>query len=168
MRAGKARQDDDLNRRWRPALMSFFMRRVYDRAEAEDLTQEVFLRLIGRDQDIAAPDGYVFQIAANLLRDRARRAKVRSSYREATALEPEGELDVLDPHRIAMDRQSLSIFVRGVRDLPDRTQTIFVLYRMENMSLDMIAESFGISKSAAKKHVAKAMALLMRKMREGR
>jgi RNA polymerase sigma-70 factor (ECF subfamily) len=32
-----------LNRRWRPALVAFFLRRVRSHAEAEDLTQEVFV-----------------------------------------------------------------------------------------------------------------------------
>jgi len=42
-----------LDARFRRPLMSFFLRRIGDRAEAEDLTQEVFVRLIGameRDQ----------------------------------------------------------------------------------------------------------------------
>src|SRR3546814_11671973 len=40
---------DQLNRRFRPGLMAFFLRRVGNHAEAEDLTQEVFVRLADTD-----------------------------------------------------------------------------------------------------------------------
>jgi hypothetical protein len=71
----------DLARRMRPALVSYFLRRVRDPSEAEDLAHEVFLRLAGTRLDsLRSADAYVFQIAANLLNDRARRNKVREDY----------------------------------------------------------------------------------------
>lgn len=157
------------NRRWRPVLMSFFLRRVGQHAEAEDLTQEVFVRLLASDeQPKKSPDAYVFQVASNLLRDRARRAKVRSDYREKMGGLEDIGVDPLDPHKFAVSRDALSVFSAGLEALPERTRTIFTLYRIENMSLDLIAESYGISKSAVKKHVAKAMAFLMARMRGSR
>lgn len=154
-------------RRWRPALMSFFLRRVNNHAEAEDLTQEVFAKLLSRtDAPIEQPDSYVFQTAANLLRDRARRVKVRKAYAEqAGVMEGQG-VETLDPHRIAVGRDELALFQKRLMALPERTRTIFVLYRIENLKLDDIAEAFGISKSAVKQHVMKAMAALMAAMRD--
>lgn len=153
-------------RRWRPALMSFFLRRVNNHAEAEDLTQEVFAKLLSRsDATIDSPDSYVFQTATNLLRDRARRVKVRQAYSETIgAMDGQG-VETLDPHRIAVGRDELAQLNKGLMALPERTRTIFVLYRVENLSLDEIAEAFGISKSAVKQHVMKAMAALMAFMR---
>lgn len=56
---------DLLSRRFRPALMAFFARRLADHAEAEDLTQEVFLRLAFLPPDrMTHADAYVFQMAA--------------------------------------------------------------------------------------------------------
>ena len=154
-------------RRWRPALMSFFLRRVKNHAEAEDLTQEVFAKLLARsDVSMDSSDSYVFQTAANLLRDRARRAKVRRAYSEQiSAMEGLG-VETLDPHRVAVGRDELATFQRGLMALPERTRAVFVLYRIENLSLDDIAEAFGISKSAVKQHVMKAMAALMAAVRE--
>ena len=54
------------------------------------------------------------------------------------------------------------------RFMPERTRAIFILYRVENMSQDAIAAAFGISASAVKQHVARAMAQLVRKMRDVR
>lgn len=170
MQAENVGDQAQLSRRWRPALMAFFLRRVRDHAEAEDLTQEVFARLLGGGREAIArsPDAYVFQVAANLLSDRARRAKVRSDYRERMGLFEELGLDPLDPHRVAAGRAELMALAAGLQELPERTRTIFTLYRIEHMRLDTIAEGFGISKSAVKQHVAKAMAFLMARTRDAR
>src|SRR3546814_624208 len=51
-----------LNRRFRPGLMAFFLRRVGNHAEAEDLTQEVFVRLADTDTaQMQSPDAYIFR-----------------------------------------------------------------------------------------------------------
>lgn len=158
---------DELNRRWRPALMTFFLRRVRNSGEAEDLVQEVFVRMLRRGED-SAPDVYVFQIAQNLLVDRARRNRVRDRYREGLSAEPGRDYDGFDPHRLAEGREQLRLLAQALGDLPERTRAIFILYRVENMSQDAIAAAFGISASAVKQHVARAMAQLVRKMRDVR
>lgn len=161
-----ASDSDQLNRRWRPALMSFFLRRVRNHAEAEDLTQEVFARLlVAAERPTQSPDSYIFQVAVNLLRDGARRNKVRTEYlRDAAALD-EQEIELLDPARVVGARDALGAFIAGLEALPERTRAIFILYRIENLDLETIASSFGISKSAVKKQVMKAMAMLMAQVR---
>lgn len=154
-----ARQDlDSLHRRLRSALLSFFARRVANRSEAEDLTQEVFMRLAQGDRDdIESPDSYVFQVAANLLRDRARRERVRANYREAKSLEDYLEVDPLDPFRIAASREDLTLLARAIADLPDKTRRIFTLYRIEHIEKRAIAESFGLSVRMVELHIQRAM-----------
>src|SRR3546814_12718639 len=70
-------QAEALNQRFRPALMSFFLRRIHNFAEAEDLTQDVIVRISERAAtiDAARPDAYVFQIAANLRSEERRVGK---------------------------------------------------------------------------------------------
>lgn len=159
----------DLGRRWRPALLSYFLRRVRDHAEAEDLTQELIAKLLGHDgAEVAIPEAYIFQMASNLLADRARRQKVRSQYREMIGRAEDVGVDPLDPFRIAAGRAELTQLARALTDLPERTRTIFILYRLENLGQDAIADTFGISVSAVKKHVARAMAGLMKEMRSAK
>lgn len=156
----------DLSRRWRPALLSYFLRRVRDHAEAEDLTQELIAKLLRHESDdLAAPEAYIFQMASNLLADRARRMKVRAQYRELVGRTEDLGVDTIDPFRVAAGRAELSLLADALASLPERTQTIFILYRLENLAQDKIAETFGISVSAVKKHVARAMAGLMKDMR---
>ncbi|WP_245942038.1 RNA polymerase sigma factor [Sphingomonas gilva] len=152
--------------RWRPALMAFFLRRVDSRAEAEDLTQEVLLRMLDCDLPAGEPDSYIFRIAQNLLIDRARKTMVRDRYRQRVAHEPERMLDPLDPHRIAASREQLAAFAAALAELPERTRTMFILFRLENLSQETIGAAYGISASAVKQQIGKAMATLSGKMRD--
>lgn len=155
-----------VNRRWRPALMSFFLRRVHDHAEAEDLTQEVFSRLLGRQDQAPLHEGYLFSVANNLLRDRARRTRVRSAYRQALSVVDGAGVELLDPFKILQARSTLAQVGDTLNELPELTREIFVLYRLENISMDSIAESLGISNTTVKVHVRKAMALLIKRTRD--
>jgi RNA polymerase sigma factor (sigma-70 family) len=146
-----------LNRRFRPALMAYFVRRIRRHSEAEDLTQEVLLRLAERGASVDAdrPDAYVFQIASNLLRDRSRREKVRYDY--AMALRPEDlSVEARDPHRVAEAKQTLDVVLAILRTLPERTRTIFILFRLEKMRQRDIAEALGISVRSVEQHVLRA------------
>lgn len=155
--------EQDFGRRWRPVLIGYFMRRVRDHAEAEDLAQEVLLRLLDKErEDINLPEAYVFRMASNLLADRARRNKVRARYRALVSNDASRAVDPLDPARVLTGRSQVAAVSQTLNDLPERTRTIFILFRIEAIGQDVIAETFGISVSAVKKHVARAMVALMK------
>jgi RNA polymerase sigma factor (sigma-70 family) len=156
----------DFDRRWRPALRSFFSRRLGRVDEVEDLTQETLLRALNGERTAEAADGYIFQIAQNLLIDRARRAKVRNLHAQSLLADKLRDHDPLHPARILEGRSRVETLLAILQTLPERTQTIFILYRIENMSQDAIAQTFGISVSAVKQQVAKAMGILGRAMQE--
>lgn len=156
---------DRLDRRLRSALMAFFARRIHNRAEAEDLTQEVFSRLADSPTtNPDMPDAYVFRIAANLLSDRARREAVRRQYREAQGLEEFAGIDPLDPYRIAAGRDELARITRAIADLPDKTRRIFILYRIEHIDKAAISESLGLSIRMVEIHVRRALETLTEKL----
>jgi len=85
---------------------------------------------------------------------------VREAYRfglmstEGVGVEP------IDPDRVLAGRQSLGQVAAALREAPERTRSIFILYRIEQMKKRDIAETYGISTSAVDKHLMKAMALL--------
>lgn len=155
-----------LARRWQPALKAFFSRRLRDAGEADDLTQEVLIRLLQQPEQRS--DAYVFQIAQNLLIDRHRRAAVRQRHEMVVAADSERHRDMIDAHMIVDAREQLALAISILADLPERTRQIFILYRFEKLSQDEIGLAFGISASAVKQHVAKAMAALIKAMRDGR
>ncbi len=165
MEAAQERQLEDLWRRFRPALVAYFLRRVRDPAEAEDLAHDVFLRLTGIPlEQLRSADAYIFQVAANLLKDRARRSKVRADYVSARVEADEaGELETrsFDPERIEAARRSLTSLVARLGELPARTREIFILYRVESVAKRDIAHAYDLSISSVEKEVARATAYLM-------
>ncbi|MGE5567206.1 MAG: RNA polymerase sigma factor [Parcubacteria group bacterium] len=160
-----------LDERYRAPLMAFFLRRLSDRAEAEDLVQEVFVRMVARgaSDDIRSADAFVFAIAGNLLRDRARLQATRSASAH-TSLDPaddapdENLVEHSTPDRVLLGRERLTLVQRALTELPERTRNIFVLYRMENMRRRDIAMLYGITVSAVEKHIAKALDHLMARL----
>lgn len=152
---------EQLSRRFRPALMAYFLRRVGGHAEAEDLTQEVFARLVGIEGGrIESSEAYVFSIAGNLLRDRSRRDKVRADYLHQALAEDGAGVDLLDPARVAAGRQSLHQLAGALQALPELTRSVFVLYRLENLGRAEIAQAFGLSSSTVDRHLVRALAAL--------
>ena len=162
--------------RFRSPLMSFFLRRAHNREDAEDLTQEVFVRILRRDEAVPVqnPEVYIFRIAANLLRDRARKATTHRAADHASLDAADSELAEVDtndpaliedrgPERVLLSQEALIEAVRALGQLGDRTRDIFLLFRLENMRHREIAALYGITVSTVEKHIAKAVAFLSRK-----
>lgn len=153
-----------LDARFRGPLMSFFMRRLSSRTEAEDLTQEVFMRILATDTRIAIEqaDGLIFKVAGNLLRDRyrthARRPELAPLPIEEEALTTLSReaVEERDPERVVGARQSLDAALSLLDELGERTKDIFMLVRLENMKHRDVAALFGISVSMVEKHVIRA------------
>jgi len=153
-----------LDARFRGPLMSFFLRRVRDQAEAEDLTQDVFIRLLGASErgEIEDVEALVFITAGNLLKDRARKTARRAGAQLAgidMALINELTREFVEdrsPERVLLARESFAEAVAALGELGERTRDIYVLFRLENMKQKEIAALLGIARSTVEKEVMKA------------
>lgn len=146
------------SRALRGALTRYFQRRLPDANEVDDLVQEVFLRIVrrGDSQDLDRFEGYVFETAASVLKDRFRRRRVRMTASHVS-FEPDlhGQTDV-SPEQTILAREALRSTTRAIMALPERTRTIFVLRRLEGLSHPEIARRLGLSLSAVEKHMQRA------------
>ena len=151
-----------LNRRFRPALMAFFLRRLHNHAEAEDLTQEVFARLMAMPEvRLSQADAYIFQIAANLLRERARlRERRPEDIHDPQSDEFAGRSEEFSPERILLGREAYARMIEALQELPERVRAIFVLNRFEELSAAEIARRLGVSVSTVEKDMMRAVAHL--------
>lgn len=173
MRGADARETEmlaALSGRYRTPLLRFFAKRLPADADAEDLVQDVFVRLIRRARvsDIEKLDGYVFQIADNLRRDLLRQRLGRPVEPLETLDESALPADPLTPDRALEGKERLAQFLAALKELPERTATIFMLHRWDQMSHADIASLVGISVSAVEKHMVRAIAHLARRMRAER
>lgn len=152
------------------ALNRFFRRRPLHRQDAEDLAQEVYLRLLRAEQAesgaIRNPEAYLFTVAANLLRERSALA-ARSG--QTTSLEDvEESFLAVDPvPEIAMERlaheQRLSDVVNN---LPPKFRALIIMHYHYGLSYQDMARRIGVSPNTVKKHVSQALRLCRRKLRK--
>jgi RNA polymerase sigma-70 factor (ECF subfamily) len=153
--------------RYKSAIMAFFLRRVPDRSDAEDLTQDVFASLSRRADpgSIENVERYVFQVAANLLRDRARRARARPRIDSEGYADPQERLvDDLSPERFLIGRDAYSRFVEILQALPERPRMVFILNRFEEMTGKEIAAALGVSQRLVEKDIGRVLALLRERL----
>jgi RNA polymerase sigma factor (sigma-70 family) len=152
-----------LSARYRQPLIAYFQRRVRSREEAEDLTQEVFLRLSRRldVEQVDNAEAFLFRTSVNLLRDRARRGKTAASH--YGELVQRAGVEELSPERVVESRQSLANVLRALDELDERTRDAFILHRLEGMRHAEIADLFGVSVSSVEKYIIKAIAHLAKR-----
>ena len=167
--AAAAPLDDRLEaiaQRFSGPLRSFFRKRVRDPHDAEDLVQEVFVRIAGRSGDTSmdSPEAYVFQTAANLLRDRARRHATRARGDQMLADQSEHFVEEISPERVLLGKRRLAEFRKALTELPERTRAIFLLHRFEEFKYAEIAARLGISTSSVEKHMMDAIRHIAHRM----
>ena len=162
---------NDLAARFSAPLLSYFLRRVRNRAHAEDLVQDALLRVIRASEleVIEHPESYVFKVAANLLKD-SRRHAVRHPTVTCPAPGESQEDSVQDtlvdersPERVLDGETSLAEVMRALDELSELTRNIFVLFRLEHMKQKDIAALYGIGQSTVEKHVMRAVLHLARR-----
>jgi RNA polymerase sigma-70 factor (ECF subfamily) len=161
----------ELAARFQRPLMSFFLRRIRDRSLAEDLTQDVLLKVVRACErgQIERADSYVFKVAINLLRDHRRRAlragpAVFVPIEEDVDGQLESELvEAISPERVLLSEDSLADVLRSLEELGELTRNVFILFRLENMKQKDIAALYGIGLSTVEKHVIKAVVHLAKR-----
>jgi len=152
----------------RPDLVRFFTVRLRSAAAAEDIVQEMYLRLAALDPraPIHNPVGYLYRLGSNLMLDRLRserRAAVRdAAWRDGqrTLVGSEEVADEPGAEQTIAARQRLEATVAVLRELPAQTQRVFRMHKFDGMSHPEVAQALGISRSAVEKHVMAALKLL--------
>ena len=155
---------DHLSETYRVPLVRYFQRRVRSKEEAEDLAQDVFVRLLRRQDDEAIdnPEAFIFRTAVNLLRDRARRSGTVTS-NAPELIDRQEKFEGLSPERVLEGRQLLQGTIRALNELDVRSRDIFILNRLEGMKYAQIAQLHGLSVSSVEKIIVKVVAHLLKR-----
>jgi RNA polymerase sigma-70 factor (ECF subfamily) len=149
----------------RADLVRFFTMRLGSAAAAEDLVQDVFLRIerIDPKSDVQNLAGYLYRLGSNLMLDRLRterRAAARDyAWRQThRTIVGKDEVDEAPAAEEALSaRQRLAAVVRALSELPPQTQRVFRMHKFEGLSHPEVAAALGISRSAVEKHVMAAL-----------
>jgi RNA polymerase sigma factor (sigma-70 family) len=157
----------ELSRAYRASLQRYFDRRIRNKTDTDDLIQEVFLRLARRAdfQSIRHLEGYIFEVAANVLQDRLRLNHSRAIDRHDELKEVHARAD-FSPERVLIGQDNLGCVARALRELPERVRMAFVLHRLEGLRHPEIAKRLGVSVSAVEKYIIRALLHVKRRMEE--
>ena len=140
-------------------LRGFLQRRSMHVADAEDLTQEVFLRAFraSKKQEIENPKAFLFGVARNvMLADSAK--KTRSIISSIEDLSSSSDFkEEISTEEDVESREKWQIFADATAELPPQCQKVFVLKKVYGFANKDIAVKLGISISTVEKHIASGL-----------
>ena len=151
----------------RGALLAFFRRRIRSKADAQDLAQEVYLRMLRvSDQDaIRDPVPYLYTVANNLLKEHAvldRRQATGIGIEEVAAHE---QLETPPAFDTELDLEQRVARLRVVlKEVRPKWQAAVELRFTHGLSYREIATRLGVSPQMVKKYVAQALLHCRRRM----
>ncbi|WP_372784835.1 RNA polymerase sigma factor [Phenylobacterium sp.] len=128
-----------------------FFRRRFGPQDAQDLTQETFVRVVGANIEIRDPRAFLTRVALNTVRDQSRRAAVRPILvSDETSLQ-----DAATP----ADLEHQLLLEQIVLTLPPRLREVFFLSRFVGLTYVEIAHRCGISVKTVEARMTKALAI---------
>jgi len=160
--AGEAWAIAETWRRFAPMVITMAERCLGSKSEAEDISQEVFYRVFRKAKTLRDPNSlrsFVYSFAIRTLRTELRRKKVRDWL---SFDQPEALVD-LGCRTLDMESRDLLRRFHALLDrLAPRDRLVFVLRRMESMTVEEIAAHLDISVSTVKRSMAHASNRLSR------
>lgn len=138
---------------YRQSVFFYICRRIENRSDAEDLTQDAFLRLLEYRMMIRRDTlkYFIFTIVRNLLNDYLRRYYKRQEIDRylydtlpVTTVEPESRM-VADEIR--------KLESRRVSALPEQRRKVYIMSRFQDKSAEDIAEELKLSQRTVENHL---------------
>ncbi len=135
----------------RKRLRSFIAKRVRNDADADDILQDVFVKIHQRIGELRDPDKiypWVFQTTRNAISDHYRDNRV-----DLSVLDEGAEDFAFEPDDASVEEQVLSWLEPMIRELPGKYRDALMLADIKGLTQKEVSEKLGISVSGAKSRV---------------
>lgn len=143
-------------------LTRFFSRRLRRGSEAQDLTQDAFLRL-ARATIEGDPLPYLRRIAHNLLVSRLRQDARWGHIIAETPYDEETQLASPPQQTQGIEADDVKRqFQRVIDQLPEKTRRIYLMHRLGGRTYSEIAEEMDVHVKTVEYHIASALKALLR------
>jgi len=177
LRAGNMAAFDVLLAKYRKPIVHFMFRMVHNQAVAEELAQEVFLRVYRSRETYRAEarfSTWLYRIATNLGVNHARDTRHERTASTIYLDEPDSETgttpDVADSTpSVEVDmlrRERMKAIRQHVLALPERQKTAVLMHKYEGLDYKQIGEVLKLSESATKSLLFRAYQTLREKLKD--
>ncbi len=174
VRGGDDAAFDHLVAKFRRAMVHFMFRMAKNQAMAEELAQEVFLRVYRSRTSYSAEAKFttwLYRIASNLAINHARDTKAERN--TASLDEPDQEtgltIDVADGHATVeqemLRRERLAAIRKEVEALPERQRVAVLMHKYQGLDYKQIGEVLKLSESATKSLLFRAYETLRERLK---
>ena len=168
---------DYLVSKYRRQIVSFMYRMAHNQAQAEELAQDVFLRVYRSRANYAAEARFttwLYRIATNLVLNHARDTRSERVAVKVNLDEPDAETgalpDVADPGLSAeaslLRRERLAAIRQQVMALPEKQRVAVLMHKYQDMDYRQIAGVLKLSESATKSLLFRAYETLRQKLQQ--
>jgi RNA polymerase sigma-70 factor (ECF subfamily) len=177
VKAGDDSAFDYLVQKYRRPMVNFMYRMAHNSAGAEDLAQEVFLRVYRSRETYEASAKFttwLYRIATNLAVNHTRDTRHERPENQVSLDEPDEEsgrtLDVADAapsvEENLVQRERVAAIRQRVEALPERQRIAVVMHKYQQMDYRQIADVLKLSESATKSLLFRAYETLREQLRE--
>jgi RNA polymerase sigma-70 factor (ECF subfamily) len=157
-RAGSPDAFAALVRRFEKPVYHLILRMVRRRSAAEDLAQDVFIRLwrnLGEFETAETLPGWLRRVAVNAVIDHWRKQDARERKLQALREHPLARRTVRPSSRMET-REAFDAVELALEKLPPKLRSVIVLRSMEGLTYDELADVLGISTSAVRSRLFRA------------
>lgn len=174
-RSGRPGEESPLIRAFfekRENLVLFLAARTRDLATAEDLVQDLYLKIAAQpSEDVKAPSALLYRMAGNLLidhvRSRQRASRREGQWRMDTRVAGGAEELAQEPaaDEVVIGRERARQLAEAVEALPPKMGQAFRLHKIEGKSQAETAQAMGVSVKMIEQHIAAALKHLTQRLR---
>lgn len=172
---GDEKAFEALLRTYRSSVFSICLRMVRNRTVAEDIAQEVFIKVFSalHRYDPSYPfSSWLNRITSNLCIDHLRRERERIVSLDQPAGGDDGDLLIqlpsgaAGPDREAESKEMMAILEEALQLLPEHYRIIVVLRHQEQLSYEEIADTLGIPLGTVKARIHRARNMIVEHFRK--
>ncbi len=138
-------------------LNAWLRSRLGNAADAADLAQDTFVRLLNRHEllELKTPRAFLRTVARGIVIDHWRREELERAYLEAIAHQPSHETPSPESRQLVFEL--LESIAKMLDGLKPKVRQAFLLAQCEGMPYKQIAEQMGVSLRSVERYIADAL-----------
>jgi RNA polymerase sigma-70 factor (family 1) len=147
--------------RYAPRIYNFVLSYLKDEYDAEELVQDVFLKIWEKKEQLDKSKNlksFIFKIAVNIIYDLIRRKNIEEAFRDFVRHDYEPGIE--NTWHTVIFEEMLANVNELVKEMPAQRQKIFRLSRVEGLPNDTIARKLNLSKRTVENQLYRALSFL--------